>query len=169
MKMTSRKEDRKAHIVKILRTDKTKKQKLVDAADSMFKEYSNDWLEERRNINPDWQMIDFENGVINCPFCQTTITPQIRNTRKFYWNYTNIRRHLDLVHPTGGADDVDVNSVLETTLGETNSNSDDHAALTTSVASVGSSMRKLKVSLHRIEPAMYNNQRTNFPSIAAVT
>lgn len=76
MKMTSRKEDRKAHIVKILRTvtlyylsypsdlilkflfvrhkfqDKTKKQKLVDAADSMFKEYSNDWLEEVSYFKP---------------------------------------------------------------------------------------------------------------------
>ncbi|KAG4071132.1 hypothetical protein HA402_011273, partial [Bradysia odoriphaga] len=162
MKSSSSKEGRKTYIVNILRTNKTYKQKLVDAADSMFKVYSNDWLEERRNINPDWQMIDYENGVINCPFCQTTITPQIRNTRKFYWNYTNIGRHLDLVHPRGGGDDVDVNSVLETTLGDSNSDYDDHATLTTSVASAGSSMRKLKVSLQRIEPTMYNNQCTTF-------
>lgn len=55
---------------------------------------------QMRRTKPEWELINFANGTLNCPLCPETITPQIRSNRsKFGWLLGNLKRHLVDIHP----------------------------------------------------------------------
>lgn len=46
-----------------------------------------------------WELINFEEGSVNCPFCEIDLKPQIRqDSQEFTWNVHNISRHLERFH-----------------------------------------------------------------------
>lgn len=61
------------------------------------------WLQTSRKMNK-FPLINHDKGVIKCPFCYKSITPQIRKKKNgaMGWNSTNFKRHLDVVHSGEG-------------------------------------------------------------------
>lgn len=73
-----------------------------------------------RGVVSGWQLINYNNGTLNCPLCPTVITPQFRPERKESWDLYNLKRHLSLYHPNvarSSSSDFGINSFLEIVMG----------------------------------------------------
>ncbi|KAG4068795.1 hypothetical protein HA402_002486 [Bradysia odoriphaga] len=91
---------RKTIAVQTLISHKKLTEKLRNSTIEMIADHvSLSFYLKHQNVLNKWDLINYTNASLNCPFCTRDIALRYRpNTEKFTWNICSFQRHLDYVH-----------------------------------------------------------------------
>ncbi|XP_037028558.1 uncharacterized protein LOC119068847 isoform X2 [Bradysia coprophila] len=91
---------RKEIAVQTLISHKKLTEKLCNSVIKMIADHvSLSFYLKHQNVLNKWDLINYRNASLNCPFCTRDIALRYRpNTERFTWNICSFQRHLDCAH-----------------------------------------------------------------------